>query len=119
LDSHLPSLGIRRFLFDVAREELDNAGMSPGMEFYKEAKTVLARILGEGGAITYRVYLGIVGDAEVAKEMLRYNVFAYRISDGIVTFQSKLMQGYCEEEALATTSFDLGVAFRGFFGVGV
>jgi hypothetical protein len=70
--------------------------MAPGMKFYKEAETVMARILGEGGAIPYMTYRDIAGGAEVAEEILRHNVFAYHISDGIVTFQSQPMQGYCK-----------------------
>ena len=71
----------------------------PGDRFYKEGKAVIAKLL-EEGAISYKAYWAIVGNKEIAEEMLQNNVFSHHFYADTITFQSTPIQQYCEVESV-------------------
>jgi len=52
----------------------------------------------------YKDYPQIAGNTEVAKEMLRHNIFSHHISTRAVTFQSMPMQVFCKTMGFISAS---------------
>jgi hypothetical protein len=97
LDSHLPSLDIQQDLFDDARAVLDTARVLPDGLFHREGGETIARLLEDGGAISYETYVQTVKKEEIAKTLLQGNLFSYHLNSRTVTFQSTPMEKYCRE----------------------
>jgi hypothetical protein len=69
----------------------------PGGRFHKQGKALIAKLL-ERGAISYKAYVKIAGNEEIADEILQENLFSYHLHTRTVTFQSTPIQQYCRTE---------------------
>jgi hypothetical protein len=72
--------------------------MLPEGKFYKQGKAIISRLLKES-AISDRTYRDIVGDENIGEEILQKNVFSQHLYADDITFQSALMQRYCEKQS--------------------
>jgi hypothetical protein len=87
---------IRREMFSDAASQLNSAQVLSDLSYHEGAKII--RELLKKGSISEKAYYSLVGRVTGAK-LLETNVFAFHYYSREITFQSTVMQRYCEENS--------------------
>lgn len=88
--------GIKQKLLRDARSNIQAAQIMPGARYHYEGSQIIKALL-KRQRLTESEYYKKFG-YETGYSLLEKNVFALHIDSGVITFQSRLIERYCESE---------------------
>lgn len=88
--------GINRKLLRDAHAQIEDAQIMPGACYHDEGSQIIKALL-KRQYLTEGEYYKQFG-FDTAYSLLEKNVFALHVDSGVVTFQSRLIERYCESQ---------------------
>jgi len=88
---------IRQKMFSKTESELQAAEVYPDYRYHEHGATIIRELL-KKGSISLKTYNSLVG-VDTGKKLLETNVFAFHVNSKEISFQSRLMKRFCEENA--------------------
>jgi hypothetical protein len=88
---------IRREMYSDAQSQLNSAQVLSDLSYHAEGAKIIRELL-KKGSISEKAYYSLVGRITGGK-LLETNVFAFHYNSREITFQSTVMQRYCEENS--------------------
>jgi hypothetical protein len=90
-------IDVRKKLFSDAASQLNSAQVLSDLSYHEEGAKIIRELL-KKGSISEKAYYSLVGRVTGGK-LLETNVFAFHYNSREITFQSTVMQRYCEENS--------------------
>lgn len=88
--------GIKQVLLRDARAQVQGAQIMPGARYHDKGSQIIKALL-KRRRLTENEYYKQIG-FDIGYSLLEKNVFALHVESGMVTFQSRLIERFCESE---------------------
>jgi len=94
IESYRTLEDMRKAMFFKAKGQLTSAEILPGSRYHKDGAKIVRELI-KKGSISEDTYYSLVG-RDTGNRLLEATIFAYHLNSGEITFQSTMMQRYCE-----------------------